>query len=128
MLGSVSFEYQWINSFHRLRITESLCWLHQDKCRQQVEGGDSAPLLCSCETPPGALPPAQEGHGAVRVGPEAGHDDDQRAGTPPLSGQAEGVGAFHPEGEKALGGPYSGLPVPEGVLQESWGGTCKDRY
>jgi len=25
--------------------------------------------------------------------------------------------------EKALGGPYSGLPVPEGGLQESWGVT-----
>jgi len=25
--------------------------------------------------------------------------------------------------EKALRGPYSGLPVPEGGLQESWGGT-----
>ena len=26
--------------------------------------------------------------------------------------------------EKALGGPYSSLSVPEGGLQESWGGTC----
>jgi len=27
--------------------------LHQGKCDQQGEGGDSAPLLCSHETPPG---------------------------------------------------------------------------
>ena len=45
------------------------------KCGQQVEGGDSAPLLHSGETPLGVLPPAlqppaQEGHGAVGAGPE----------------------------------------------------------
>jgi len=49
--------------------------LHQGKRGQQVEGGDSAPLLHSGETPPGALrpalePPAREGHGAVGAGPE----------------------------------------------------------
>jgi len=44
--------------------------LHQEKCGQQVEGGHSAPLLCSGETPPGALhpgleSPAQGEHGAI---------------------------------------------------------------
>jgi len=64
-------------------------WLHQEKCGQQVEGGDSAPLLRSCDTPPGVLrpalePPTEEGHGCVGAGPEEGHEDDQRAGVPLL--------------------------------------------
>lgn len=64
-------------------------WLHQNKGDQQVEGGDSPSLLCSSETLPGVLcsapgPPAQEGHERVRMSPEEGHKDDQRAGEPLL--------------------------------------------
>jgi len=66
-------------------------WAHvwPKKCGQQVERGDSAPLLCSGETPPGVLhpalePSAQEGQGPVGLGPEEGHKIDQRAGVPLL--------------------------------------------
>jgi len=63
--------------------------LHQEKCGQQVKGGDSATLLWSGETSPGVLHPAlessaHEGHGGVGVGPEEGHKDDLRAGAPLL--------------------------------------------
>ena len=46
-----------------------------------------------------------------------------RAGAPPLRGQAERAGALQPREEKVLRKPHIGLPVPEGGLQKSWGGT-----
>jgi len=63
--------------------------LHQKKGGQQVEGGDSAPLLRSGETSPGVLhpalePPAQERHRAVGASPEGGQENGQGAGAPLL--------------------------------------------
>ena len=63
--------------------------LHQKQHDQQVNGGDSAPLLHSDESPLGVLcpvlePSAQEIHGQVEEGPEEGHEDDLRDGTPLL--------------------------------------------
>ena len=51
--------------------------LHQNNRGQQGEGGNSAPSLCSGETPPVVLPPAlehsaQERHGPAGAGPEEG--------------------------------------------------------
>ncbi|PKU49364.1 rna-directed dna polymerase from mobile element jockey- hypothetical protein [Limosa lapponica baueri] len=53
------------------------------------QGGDFALLLHCCKTPPWVQHPAlessaQEGHGPVGMGPEEGHEDDQRAGAPYL--------------------------------------------
>jgi len=49
--------------------------MYPKQCGQQVEGGDSAPLFCSGETPPGVLcpalePSAQDRHGAAGVASE----------------------------------------------------------
>ncbi|PKU45233.1 hypothetical protein llap_4460 [Limosa lapponica baueri] len=67
---------------------------------------------------PALQPPTSEGHGPVGTGPAEGHEDDQRDGAPFLGRQAERVGVVQPGEEKAPGRPYSGLPVPEGGLQE----------
>ena len=89
---------------------------------QQVEGGDSAPLLCSGETPPGVLrpaldvPSAQERHGTVGAGTEEGHKNDLRAGAPLLGGRAERPGVVAPGEEKAAGRPSCGLSVLQGGL------------
>jgi len=64
--------------------------------------------------------PTQGGHSAVGADPEEGQKDDQRTGAPPLWEQA---GNLQPGEWKAPRRPYSGLPVPEEGLQESWGGT-----
>jgi len=69
--------------------TQKTNWLHQKKCGQQVKGGDSDPLLRYCETPSGVLhpalePSAQERHRPVGAGPEEGHKNDLKDGTPLL--------------------------------------------
>ena len=65
--------------------------------------------------------PTQEGHCAIGVSPEEGHEDDQRAWAPPLCGQDEKIGPLQHGEERAPGRPYSVLPVPErGGLHESW--------
>lgn len=56
---------------------------------QQIGGENSSPLLHSHETPAGVLHsalgcPAQERYGPVHLGPEKGHKNGQRTGTPLL--------------------------------------------
>ena len=89
--------------------------MHQKQHGQQGEGGDSAPLLCSDESPAGVLgpalePSAQERPGAVGAGPEEGDKNDLRDGMPLLGGKAERVWTVQPREEKAPGRPYSSLP------------------
>ena len=108
--------------------------LHQKKCGQQVEWGDSASLLCSGKTPPAelspSLDPSAQGHGPIAVGPE-GHRKDQRGGTALIWGQTERVGAVQPGEEKALGKPYCSLSVfnrglsrKRGGVRGVWYSTC----
>ena len=90
--------------------------LYRKQRGQQGKGGDSAPPLLYGEIPPGvprpALEPsAQERHGPVGAGPEEGHKNDQRAGTPLLWGKAERDGVVRSGEEKAPGTTYCGLPV-----------------
>jgi len=96
--------------------------LHQMQCGQQVEGGDSATLLHSGESPPGVLCPApelsaQDRRGPVGAGPEEGCQNGLRAGTPLQWGKAERVGAVQPGEKKAAGTPYCSLLVPEGAYK-----------
>ena len=77
--------------------------LHHDKCGQQGEGGDPAPLLCTGEVSPGVLhsdveSSEQERCGPVGMCPEEGHKNDPGVGMLPtlLRGQAEGTGTVQP--------------------------------
>ena len=66
--------------------------------------------------------PTQEGHGAIGEGPEESHKDIR--GLEHLSYDDKlRAGALQSGEGKAFGRPDSGLPVPEGGLQESWDGT-----
>lgn len=50
-------------------------------------------------------------------------------GTPLLWRKADRVGVVHRGGEKDPERPHWVLPVPDGVLWESWRGNfCKDMY
>ena len=60
-------------------------------------------------------PPNIRRHGPAQAGPDEGYRSDQKDGTPPFQGKAEGVGVVQPGEEKASGRPYSSLPVLKGA-------------
>jgi len=73
--------------------------LHQKQRGQQVERGDSAPLLHPDETSPGVQhpalePSAKDRHGPVGVGREEGHKNDQRDGAPSCEERLRELGLF----------------------------------
>jgi len=53
--------------------------LHPQNCGQQGNGGDSASLLCSCETPPRVLHPALEPTAQDRPGVVWAHPEEAPA-------------------------------------------------
>ena len=87
--------------------------------RQKTTSRSSSTL--ACEVPlailhPGLGPPAQKWCGAVGVGTEESHKNDQRVGISLLQWKDEGAELVQPEEEKPLGTHLGRLPVVKGSL------------
>ena len=73
-------------------------------------------------------PMTYEGHGAVGAGPEQGHEDNQRAGAPPLQGQAERSEALQPGEEEAAGDFIAALQYLKGAYRKAGEGLYKGMW
>lgn len=95
--------------------------LHQKQCGQQGKGVDSTPLLCSLG-PHWSMEHSSHASNIRRTWnswnkPTGDHKVEKRMEAPPLWGQAERVGAFHPGEEKVTWQPSS---IWRGFTREPW--------
>ena len=113
-----------------------LCWAAPPEREQQVKGGDSAPLLCSGETPPAVLiqlwGSSTRGTWSCWSESRGGHGDAARAGAALLWSQAERAGLVQPGEQKApKGKTLEHLPGPKGADEKPgeglWTRACRDR-
>jgi len=89
----------------------------------QGERGDSTPLFCSGETPPGVLcpalePSAQDRPGAVGAGPEEAPAMIRGAGTPLLGGKAGRAGAVQPGKSRLWGDLRAAASAWRGLIRK----------
>ena len=111
----------WDKNAHSQPRRPAVSWLHQKKGGQQVEWGNSAPLLYSHETPPGALhlalePSGQERHRSVGgVSREGPHKSSEGWNTSPVreGWENQGCSAWRRE---VSGRTYCVLSVLKGGL------------